>query len=785
MIDERRGRSTLSSLSWLTNGPEKSLNQQIGLGKLTITSKRLLLRPTSDRIDIKPKGLLGSGSETATFAEALAQRLSKLATLSEDSSLPATPSPPGDKPSRSSGVCSCSLTQSDVEDDEFSDELSAGSEGEESLEEGDWESIKGGSCGDAEAIRPVSGPLKSFTQYRLKLLSKEEPSPGEFRSASSISSYRSGCSERKLPSPALTNSYFPNCKPTIHFAVEGEPVTRLPMSVQKLLKWRMSSVTPNIIKDCLTRSGFSATKKNDDWLGCWGKHMKSTAFRSVMNFQKINHFPGTFEIGRKDRLWRNLVRMQARHGKKEYDFFPQTYVLPNDSVALKQEFDRLAGKQKWIIKPPASARGIGIRVVHKWSQIPKRKPVIVQKYLDRPFLVNGSKFDLRVYVYVSSFDPLRIYVFQDGLTRFATCKYSAAAKSLSNRFIHLTNYSVNKKNDAFVPNSDETVCQGHKWGLKAFWGYLRSTGIDVDGLWESIKDIIVKTIISGESAVNSLMNAHVKRKWSCHELFGFDIMLDRNLKPWVLEVNISPSLHSTSRLDRNIKGQMVRDILNMAGFGLPPAATLLKGYSDCVPSRTYYPLESHERAKHIFYQQKHTDSTTQSTILNVLTPDDVRILIEAEDEFSRRGQFERVFPTETTMKYLSFLEIPRYYNILLEEWTRHCHFLPGRGTERLISCAKKSVHLQTVASPDHQWNSSLSESLPAKRRASSAPGSTVQPITRSRPKSSLASKRKNATFDFKEIRRLPPPRREQDAEAKGCTPMASWTKGKVGAGQRR
>ena len=55
-------------------------------------------------------------------------------------------------------------------------------------------------------------------------------------------------------------------------------------------------------------------------------------------------------------------------------------------------------------------------------EIPKRKSVLVQRYLNKPFLINGSKFDLRVYVYVTCYDPLRIYVFNDGLTRFATMK---------------------------------------------------------------------------------------------------------------------------------------------------------------------------------------------------------------------------------------------------------------------------------------------------------------------------------------------------------------------------
>lgn len=72
---------------------------------------------------------------------------------------------------------------------------------------------------------------------------------------------------------------------------------------------------------------------------------------------------------------------------------------------------------------PASARGIGIKVIHKWNQIPRRRPVIVQKYLSRPYLINDSKFDLRIYVYVTSYDPLRIYIYDDGLVRFASAKY--------------------------------------------------------------------------------------------------------------------------------------------------------------------------------------------------------------------------------------------------------------------------------------------------------------------------------------------------------------------------
>ena len=67
-------------------------------------------------------------------------------------------------------------------------------------------------------------------------------------------------------------------------------------------------------------------------------------------------------------------------------------------------------------------------------------------YLDKPFLINGRKFDMRMYVVVTSFHPLRVYFYQDGLARFATEDYSNDPKVLKNKYVHLTNFSVNKKN---------------------------------------------------------------------------------------------------------------------------------------------------------------------------------------------------------------------------------------------------------------------------------------------------------------------------------------------------
>ena len=66
------------------------------------------------------------------------------------------------------------------------------------------------------------------------------------------------------------------------------------------------------------------------------------------------------------------------------------------------------------------------------------------------FIVIGFKFDLRLYVAVTSYDPLRVYLYEEGLTRFASVQYAGGGEELNNLCMHLTNYSVNKMNADYV-----------------------------------------------------------------------------------------------------------------------------------------------------------------------------------------------------------------------------------------------------------------------------------------------------------------------------------------------
>ena len=71
--------------------------------------------------------------------------------------------------------------------------------------------------------------------------------------------------------------------------------------------------------------------------------------------------------------------------------------------------------------------------------------MIVQEYIPNPLLIDDLKFDVRIYVLMTSIEPLKLYIFEDGLVRFSTEKYSSRMEDLANVFIHLTNYTVNKE----------------------------------------------------------------------------------------------------------------------------------------------------------------------------------------------------------------------------------------------------------------------------------------------------------------------------------------------------
>jgi len=209
----------------------------------------------------------------------------------------------------------------------------------------------------------------------------------------------------------------------------------------------------------------------------------------------------------------------------------------------------------WICKPADLSRGRGIFIIRELSELQYDSSSVVQQYISRPYLIGGYKFDMRIYVVVVSYHPLCIYLYNDGLVRFTSEKYDLG--SLGNQYSHLTNTSINKYSPSYTTDK-VGIGSGSKWTITQLRHYFYQNRIDDHTLWWNIVSIINLTIIPQTSEVPQVKN--------CFELYGFDILIDDSFKPWLLEVNFSPSLACDCDTDIVVKKKLLSDMLELHQF---------------------------------------------------------------------------------------------------------------------------------------------------------------------------------------------------------------------------
>lgn len=275
----------------------------------------------------------------------------------------------------------------------------------------------------------------------------------------------------------------------------------------------------------------------------------------------------------------------------------------------------------------------------------------MSRYIDDPFLIDGYKFDLRIYVAVISLHPLKIFVYDEGLVRFASEKYSKTIDTQQNLFVHLTNYAINKQNVNFVKNENAHIDNvGGKWSFTAFKRYLRDNRYQVDQMLAQIHDLIIKSILSVEGIIHQNISQQVPFRTNCFELFGYDILLDSKLKPYLLEVNLCPSLVCDSPLDLRIKSALVADLLNLAGI---IAIEQREPYS--LLADRYHKLEEVSLKLNSKESRKAIEKELMALIAN-----------EFSDELRRKGSFTMIFPPiKTPRAYEDYFLQERPWNEIL------------------------------------------------------------------------------------------------------------------------
>jgi len=321
-------------------------------------------------------------------------------------------------------------------------------------------------------------------------------------------------------------------------------------------------------------------------------------------WQRVNHFRNGRELCRKDLLSKNIKRVKKEYEKEgnaemvaRYDFAPMTFVLPGDYALFVEEFKKFTPQQTnpsssssssssnnvgvtsnippssstsstsggtWIMKPVGRSQGKGIFLFTKLSQIqqwksdyrwkpdnPTVESYVVQRYISNPYVIGGKKFDMRLYALVMSFSPLTVYIYRAGFCRFSASRYSNEDKDVMNNFVHLTNVAIQKG------SADYNADTGGKWELSRLKQFLTSRhGRDAtDRCFSGMQDIMLLAL---QAVAKTMMSSK-----QCFELYGYDILIDEGLKPWLIEVNASPSLTANTREDYDLKFKLLHDVLDL------------------------------------------------------------------------------------------------------------------------------------------------------------------------------------------------------------------------------
>jgi len=361
---------------------------------------------------------------------------------------------------------------------------------------------------------------------------------------------------------------------------DDRPGTRGQGGHSKEATYKYKSCLQNTIADVLrSRAQWKETESDTDFDFIWADKVwiqESFDHMHLDDGVRVNHFRNFFELTRKDLMVKNLKRTRKaleREGQTaeaaKYDFFPPTHVLPMDYQIFVEEFKKYPAKTMWIAKPIGSAQGKGIFLFNhlkdvamwkkdlRYNQGAKEPPppavdaYVVSKYVDNPFLVGGKKFDLRLYVLVTSYSPLTVWMHRDGFARFSKWRYTMNTADLANNFVHLTNVAIQKT----APGYDKEA--GCKWQLRSLKLYITSNyGREVaNELLYSIQMMIIRTLMAVQKVM--INDKH------CFELYGYDVLIDDQLKPWLLEVNASPSLTADTPSDYEMKEMMLSDLLDV------------------------------------------------------------------------------------------------------------------------------------------------------------------------------------------------------------------------------
>lgn len=285
-------------------------------------------------------------------------------------------------------------------------------------------------------------------------------------------------------------------------------------------------------------------------------------------------------------------------------FWPESFVLPGDEAKLAEFRAKASPPPIFAVKPVNLYGGQGITLTRD-PPATTAHPTVIQRYLDDPFLVNGRKFHARVYVLVTGLDPVRAYVYREGIARIAPEHYATDETALARPGIHVTNTALHLRHpDLRLDTDPARENAGNIWTMGAVYRQMAAEGMDAAAVWLRVADLARRFVsIAIEIGIFKRQAAEHARYAFPPRAFGLDVLINSNGRPWLIEYQRNPALAGNPLVNR-INGDLCRTILAMTGYTL----------TDKIDGRDPASLENPR----------------------------LREIVEAQNEHASRGLFERI-----------------------------------------------------------------------------------------------------------------------------------------------
>ena len=276
----------------------------------------------------------------------------------------------------------------------------------------------------------------------------------------------------------------------------------------------------------------------------------------------IDH-PGWTQFASKSELALALRRTKSQPWTPRS---PETFLMPEDREALIAYAGRNPGAV-YIAKPRRGTGGQNMAISRDAAALAEKPDVVVQRYVDRPYLVDGRKGHVRLHGLVASLDPFRAYLHAEGVVRFAPETYDASDAGLADVHAHITNTALHKDHPKLVVSQkaeEENV--GAVWSLSAYLDRLKADGVDVAALREELRTLTRGFVRMVHAEGVFAAQAKFPRRSFPLKMFGLDVLIDADAKPWLIEAQRKPAMAGTPLVTR-IAGKAMTAAFEMnAGF---------------------------------------------------------------------------------------------------------------------------------------------------------------------------------------------------------------------------